>query len=329
MKHIFSFEPERMAESLNWPDDYANIIRKQKYHRFHLPKKGGQLRLITAPGKKLKFLQKTLANALQYIYLDNIPSAVHGYVSGLNPVVGTRHILSNAQAHTNKDYLLNHDIDNFFPSIDSLKLMDCFRTWFPEMPLATQGLLTSLCTYKNALPMGAPSSPVLSNMALLPLDESLLSLCNDHHITYTRYVDDLTFSSQVPIGSDLENQILAMLRKHEFEVNDDKRKYYQAGMPKMVTGLILKGEEITVDQELLHNIERCIKEHEQLRWLSRQLEMDKKWLRYKVKHTEQSIRGQLAFLEQIHGESDATYLKLKKAFEHAQNYRPPSFDFYF
>lgn len=329
MEHLFSQIPERLARGLNWPEDYLDTIRKQTYHRFTVPKKDGTPRPVVAPGPKLKFLQNTLGNALQLHYLEFIPDCVHGYVPGIHPKVGVRHILSNARTHLPNTHLLNLDIDDFFPNVDSLRLMDTFRRWFPEMPQVTQELLVALCTHKNQLPMGAPSSPVLANMILYPLDQAIGELCAKHGITFTRYVDDMSFSADSDVVLTQEAAIREIVAAHDFTINEKKRKYFSPEEPKQVTGLILHHGAVMVARELLDNMGRCIREYEKLRWLSEHLEQDKKWLKYKVRHTSQSIEGQLAFLQQIEGAEDPDYLRLRQKFEKAKTRRPPSFDFYF
>lgn len=327
--NLFSKSPDELANALLWPSDYQKIIHTAKYHHFSLTKKDGGFRKIEAPGKKLKFLQKTFANALQLFYLRHIPDCVHGYVSGINPEVGSRHILTNAKAHQGAAWLLNLDFDDFFPSIDSIRILDTFRHWFPKMPSETAELLTLLCTRKNTLPMGAPSSPVLSNFCMIQLDEALTTLCASYNVTYTRYVDDLSFSSHQPILEKVETEIRKTVADHQLQLNEDKRKLYGPNDVKLITGLILDKEKIGVQKELLKNIQRCIKSYDKLKWLEQQMDSDKKWLRYKLKSMEQSIKGQLNFLQQILGKEDKTYLTYQQQFKKAKKKLPPSFDFYF
>ncbi|AEE54539.1 reverse transcriptase family protein [Haliscomenobacter hydrossis] len=330
MHALFKNEPDQLAQSLNWPDDYQDVIKKQNYHQFSMPKKDGTLRAITAPGNKLKFLQKTLSHAFQLTYLNKIPDCVHGYVPGdIHPEVGTRHILSNAQVHFGAKYLLNLDIDDFFPNLDSLRILDALRYWYPEMPQATQELLVGICCYNNQLPMGAPSSPVLSNMCVHQMDLALLTLCAQHQVTYSRYVDDMSFSSSSDNLLALEPALIEALQSFGFTINQAKRMHFGPEGPKIVTGLIMDETDITVNDTFLDNLNECIKEYSQLRWLSRQLEMDKKWLQSKVRFAAQSIEGQLAFLSQIQGADDAVYQKYHRKFDKAQSMRPPNYDFYF
>ena len=326
---LFSRPPIEFAEALHWPDNFAEIIKRKKYRSFYMAKKNGGKRKIETPGKQLKFLQKTLANTLQLVYSQHLPDCVHGYVSQINPTVGPRNILTNARSHQFSDYLLNLDIEKFFPTVDSIRIMELWRSWFPEMPDETQQLLTILCTHKNHLPMGAPSSAVLSNMCMKDLDKKLMEFCKGKNIIYTRYVDDMSFSSDDPSLAEMDEPIQKLVNEYGFNINLGKRKYYPKEAAKHITGLILHQEEITVEAALLKNMRRCIKEYEQMKWLKRQMQMDKKWLHYKIKHMEQSISGQLAFLLQIYGPENETYLDFKKLFKKAKKRLPPSFDFYF
>jgi RNA-directed DNA polymerase len=170
------------------PQLYHFTHSGQKYHQFTIPKKHGGQRTIAAPGASLKFAQKKLNQVLQALYQPG--SVVHGFVC-------RRGVVSNAAAHSKRRYILNIDLQNFFETISFPRV----RGMFMAKPYSRNGAvattLARLCCYNGVLAQGAPTSPVISNMLLGRLDSHLKSLARTHKCTYTRYADDITFSTFV------------------------------------------------------------------------------------------------------------------------------------
>jgi retron-type reverse transcriptase len=98
--------------------------------------------------------------------------------------------------------------------------------------------LAEVCSYKGSLPTGAPTSPVLANIILTPLDKSLLSVCNQYGISYSRYADDLTFS-----GSSDVKKIIPFVKKclggFGLEIESKKLNLYRRGRRQIVTGIVV------------------------------------------------------------------------------------------
>jgi hypothetical protein len=151
--------------------------------------------------------------------------AVHGYVHG-------RNIRTNAEMHLSKRYLLSVDISDFFGSINadmvSLALSSIGFSDFAVPHLA------KIVTINNSIPPGFSTSPIISNMVVKSMDEEFINLCGKDCI-YTRYADDLYFSSNIGLPS-LEN-ITAVVLKHGFVLNPHKTKYMPRGVKQYVTGL--------------------------------------------------------------------------------------------
>ena len=103
--------------------------------------------------------------------------------------------------------------------------------------------LMRLCVYRDGLPQGAPTSPWLSNLVNVPLDERLQRLCRRSGAIYTRYGDDLTFSwatGRMPGG--FQRTVEDHLSWAGYEVQPRKgwRVAPIAARPR-VTGLVLRG----------------------------------------------------------------------------------------
>ncbi len=165
-----------------------------KYVDFEIPKRSGGMRTISAPEPRLKVLQQRLARLL-YDYLDELEAVPrrrtlsHGFVR-------ERSIITNARAHQGRRHVLNIDLVDFFPSINLGRirgvLMKDRRFQFYE-PVAT--LIAQIACHNGVLPQGGPCSPVLSNVVAHLLDIRMARLARHHGCRYTRYADDLTFST--------------------------------------------------------------------------------------------------------------------------------------
>ena len=223
----------------------------EKYHIFEIPKKSGGTRTIHAPCPELSLLQrklgKLLANCVHDI-LDKQPlfwNASHGF----RP---QRTILSNASVHRNKKYVFNVDIINFFGSLNFGRVRGFFikdKYFALEPPVAT--IIAQIACFNNQLPQGSPCSPVISNLVGNILDMRLVSLARTQKCTYTRYADDLTFSTN---QSDFPNSIgskqidgtwiagtslTSMVNRTGFSLNLAKTRMSLRHQRQTVTGLVV------------------------------------------------------------------------------------------
>ena len=160
------------------------------YNEFTIKKKNGQERVISAPNESLKRFQRKIANFLANKIEDNTLNIIsHGFSKN-------KSIKTNGFPHRNKRYLLNVDLEDFFDSIHFGRVRGFFKTnknfKFSD-EVAT--LIAQLTCYKKKLPQGAPTSPVISNLIAEILDYRILKICKKYKLVYTRYVDDMTFST--------------------------------------------------------------------------------------------------------------------------------------
>lgn len=148
-----------------------------------------------------------------------------------------RNILTNAQSHLNRAWMLNADFLDFFHQVRQQEVFEIF--FAPPFNFSEElaMLLMRLTTYKGRLPMGAPTSPVLSNFATIGLDFDLLDFSKKNRWTYTRYADDLTFSSNSAITDGHLLEIRGICNMYGYVFNEKKVKIFSPAMPKTVTGL--------------------------------------------------------------------------------------------
>lgn len=268
-----------LACALGYSETLLNYILFSKstsnvYHEFTIPKKTGGQRQILSPNLKLKELQTSLAVLLSDCY-DIIDTerllknkikdhsvrsfSSHGFRRKLVVENLPREIrfgiYSNAKNHTNKRYVLNVDIENFFESITFARIVGYFmknENFLLPYPVAI--LIAQISTYRplsggqGYLPQGSPLSPVISNLIGSILDTKLLNLAKKYRLDYSRYADDITLSTNVKefpldiaymndgtwiIGSKLEK----VIKTSKFDVNHKKTRLYYKSNRQEVTSL--------------------------------------------------------------------------------------------
>tara|TARA_B100000700_G_scaffold262585_2_gene299224 strand:+ start:2983 stop:3744 length:762 start_codon:yes stop_codon:yes gene_type:complete len=206
---------------------------------------GRKTRWIEAPSHELKELQRDILDKL--LYKLEPTEFSHGFLPD-------RSIVSNAQAHVGREWVVTADIKDFFPSITSAQV----TTVLAELHLSPerQHIITELVTRKGRLPQGAPTSPHLSNLVVRGLDRELGSL----GWTYTRYADDLTFSGDGDT-QDLLFKATQRVRRHGFKLAPKKTRVMPRHQRQVVTGLTVN-EKVSVPKPLrrklramIHNID--------------------------------------------------------------------------
>jgi RNA-directed DNA polymerase len=240
------------------------IINNPSYQHYQIKKKKGGWRDIYAPDEELKKIQKRLNNCLQAYYLSVKPAEVHGFV--INPGTDKQcNIATNALAHTHKKYVLNMDLKDFFPNISAKQVFDVFSSPLFGYNEQIATALTLLTTLNGALPTGAPTSPAISNFACLDLDKLLNIHAIAHSIDYTRYADDLTFSSNQAFTDDIRNGISHIIQDCGFIINEKKVRLVTSNRKQTVTGLTVN-ETVNVDRKLLKQVRAMLHDLETNGW---------------------------------------------------------------
>jgi len=217
--------------------------KRKRYSRFFIKKKSGDLREIKAPLPKLKEIQRALNVILQTVY--KVQESAYGFVQGKN-------IADNARVHAGARFLLNVDIKDFFPSIyfKRIKIMlekPPFLLTGHREPLSF--LIANLCTEDGVLPQGAPTSPLLTNIICQRLDKRLQELAAQFNARYSRYADDISFSSNDYIFTKRFMQRLEkILKADRFEINPKKTRIQGKAFRQEVTGLTIN-EKVNVSRQ--------------------------------------------------------------------------------
>jgi RNA-directed DNA polymerase len=218
------------------------LAERPPYRTFRIPKADGNERVIEDPGHPLKFVLQNLNKHLQRVYSQIKPDSSFGFISRYNFDKDCRNILTNARKHLNKDWLLKIDLIDFFHYVSTDQVAKIFRKDPFQFPPHIADLLSRLSTYQAHLPMGAPTSPVLSNFACIALDKSLAKFSENNQLTYTRYADDFVFSSTEPITPGIILQLRDIIGAKGFLVNPKKTQLLGPHDPKIVTGILLRGK---------------------------------------------------------------------------------------
>lgn len=244
-------------------------LNNKRYVQFLIPKKNRlKLRIIHAPNQGLKTILQILNLIFQCI--EDAHHAATGFVPG-------KSIVDNALVHVGSQYVLNLDLQNFFPSISEGRIYNRLR--FPPFnlnketgrePLAS--FIASLCCHSipqvvlengiptkkiaSALPQGAPTSPTLTNFICTNLDRKLYSLAKNNGLKYTRYADDITFSSMYNAfdqNGKFMSKLKAIIQQEGFTINPDKTRLQKRGYRQEVTGLVVN-EKVNVQKRYIKNV---------------------------------------------------------------------------
>ena len=159
---------------------------RPRYRVFKMPKRAGGKREISSPVGSLGILQRKLNQVLQAVYRPR--RAAHGFARG-------RSIRTNAAVHAGRRVILNLDLEDFFPTIHFGRVRGMLEAPPYGLPRAAAQVLAQICTADRVLRQGAPTSPVVSNMICAKLDSELGRLAQGGRCFYTRYADDITFST--------------------------------------------------------------------------------------------------------------------------------------
>jgi RNA-directed DNA polymerase len=294
------------------------IINNPKYKVFNIPKKKGGSRIIQAPNNELKSIQTILNEYLQSYYYWIKPSESHGFTINPNETIKTCNILENAKPHVGKNYVLNLDLKDFFPSISANKVYELFTSELFKFNEQIATLFTLLLTNKGFLPIGSPSSPVISNFICISLDNDLLNYAIKNQLTFTRYADDLTFSSNQLIDKNHIEEINQIIANHHFQINHKKTRISKYSSKQVVTGLTVN-EKPNIDRVLLKKIRAMVFDLQQ-----NGIESASK-KHFKIKFDTEKhhysffnkLGGYINFMGQIKGTNDKLYLKYQANLSYA------------
>lgn len=304
---------------------------KGRYREFYIPKRSGGRRRISAPRTgTYKHMLHALNLLLSAVYT---PSAhAMGFAPG-------RSIVTGAKVHVGQHFVFNTDLHDFFPSVRRARVKS--RLLLPpfsfteEVAIAIAGLCTLRVDHPSGddgssgrptyvLPQGAPTSPLLTNAVCDRLDRRLAGLARRRGANYTRYADDITFSSPHNLyseGSAFRAELARILAVEGFEMNEAKTRVQRSGQRQEVTGLVVN-RRVNVCRHYVRSLRAVLYVWRRYGYdaaLAALLRHDRvvpeRRGRRRLPDLTRVIEGRLLFVRQVRGTADPLYARLQAAFD--------------
>ncbi len=232
----FGIQTQYLKELVN-PENNSNSFIKME-----IPKKNSKsdFRIVYKPKYYIEDLHKNILTELNNFLLSSEQNKfIHDSAHGFRSYYSTS---TNATVHIGKKNLLQIDIKNFFESIPKRKIIEVFKKIGCADDVAR--LLTKICTVNNILKEGLNTSPLLANLYFYDIDIKLNTLACQFKCEYSRYADDMTFSSNKNIKkTNLLQNITTILSDESLELSNHKTRYSSYGQSQYVTGLSISNTE--------------------------------------------------------------------------------------
>lgn len=304
----------RDRQILFFADSANNRFRREK--DFSLRKKHGGFRQITSPQRRMRELLMSLNDILTSVY-EPTPWA-YGFVP-------KRSVVDNARLHVGKKFVLNIDLHDFFPSITFEQVKRCLMGEPYRFSDYAADLVANLCVVcrdgRKRLAQGFPTSPILSNMVCEEMDRQLAELAERSGVVYSRYADDMTFSSDEDVlhapDGEFFRQVKSVVESHGFALNEKKTRFQHRGQQRQeVTGLNVT-DKVNTTRDYMREIRSQLYIWERYGYaeLCRAA-----YPHYKAKHGKTKahrrhvnmahvLRGKIDYLGMVRGKDDVFYRK--------------------
>lgn len=222
--------------------------RQPHYVTFTIPKRSGGKRLIMAPKRRLKSIQRRLLELL----IEKLPVSEHAHAFRKGHSIRT-----GAEPHVGQRFVLKLDLKDFFPSVTFARvrgLLIAFGYSYPvatclgvllteaeRQPVEVDGVVFFVPVGMRHCVQGAPTSPALCNALLLRMDHRLAGVAKKYGVNYTRYADDLSFSGNIDRVTAQKLRVIVnrIISEEGFVVNADKTKLMSQGHRQTVTGVVV------------------------------------------------------------------------------------------
>jgi hypothetical protein len=322
------------------------------YKQIYIPKKkSSNKRIISIPPKLIQHLLGVhFLPLFNDLYNLLKPNNVYGYVNNIKRETNSCNIKFNAEKHISNDWVLNFDLLNFFSSIKKEKIINLYSSAPFSLSADEAITLANLTTHDGELPIGACTSPILSNLVFIKLDKELNELSVKNNLVYTRYSDDLTFSSKSKPSHIIINSIVSAIARHGYEINYKKYNLKSKNERQEVTGLVVnqklnvKREYYKLLEAVLYNLKKDYEinsekyiqtySHQYHKYLKNRThtkqkkygyfnyQLNKYYLdvkfvpslfysaQYRDHFIQESLKGKIKFIQFVNGKNDSKVLKL-------------------
>lgn len=299
-----------------------------RYRQFKIKKKSGGFRQITTPRNQsfMKLLQ-SVNEMLKAMYTPS--DYAMGFTEG-------RSVITNAMVHTGQNYVFNIDLKDFFPSIEQPRIWKRLQLAPFNFSQTIANVLAGLCSmretrksadgkekYVYVLPQGAPTSPIITNMICDTLDRRLAGLAKRFGLHYTRYADDITFSSMHNVyaeNGEFRKELIRIIEDQGFTINKAKTRLQKRGSRQEVTGIIVN-KKLNVTKKYTREIRSLLHIWEKYGYSTATFRYLQKYASEK-EHTPKGmpnlikiLNGKLMYLKMVKSNSDPVYLRLNNKFQ--------------
>lgn len=261
----------KILDNLNkytWSFSFSNPSTSTMYHTFQIPKHSGGFREICAPDDVLKNAQSHIVDVFtkQLKFLPH--NAAHGFTK-------KRNCKTSLEVHKRNGsrWFLKLDIKDFFPSTTTTMIVEGMKKVYPFCLVEDPITLANICTLNGTTPQGAPTSPMITNMVMVPKDVHISKYCKEHDLIYTRYADDILISSKVSFDwQQVQDDVQSMLG--EYTLKKEKTRYGSFNGRNWNLGLMYNNKfEITVGHKkkqlvknMIHNYMTKEEQHTYENW---------------------------------------------------------------
>ena len=288
-----------------------------QYKQFEIKKRSGGSRTIRAPATNLKIIQKSIARELSK--LVRFKPCVTGFVEG-------RDIKRNALMHVGQRHVLNLDLEDFFGAINYGRVYGMLISKPYKLSPKVAAAIAKACTLDNVLPQGAPTSPILSNLICAKMDAELNRYALAQKCVYSRYADDLTFSTNrqfMPLAAlrlnsegtpvtDLAKPLREIIELNGFKINEKKSRLSTRDRRQIVTGLVTN-KRVNVRRSFVRDIRAVLHAWEKFGIVNAERVFNQKY-NGNGHDFEAVVRGRISFVGQIRGRPDELFKKLAAKF---------------
>lgn len=316
-----NFHPFTM-QHINYYCNPNNVFHRFK--QFEIKKKTGGTRIITSPrNQSFMLLLHYVNDILKALYAPS--NYAMGFVEG-------RSVVTNASIHIGQNYIYNIDLKDFFPSVEQARVWKRLQLAPIGLKRPIANIIAGLCSMKvkeedgkirYILPQGAPTSPILTNMICDTLDRKLAGLAKRFGLHYSRYADDITFSSMhnvYHVGGEFRTELNRIIESQGFKINSKKTRLQKVGGHQEVTGIIVS-DKLNVTQKYVRDIRNILYIWDRYGY---DTAFNKFYPKYKIEkgHVKKGnpdmvnvLDGKLLYLKMVKGEDDTIYLRLRCKFE--------------
>lgn len=239
---------------------HRDVVEVDHYIRYKIPKRRGGERLIAAPKRKLKRTQRAILDHI----LNQVPvtSSAHGFLK-------EKSVVTNADFHHEQpELVIKVDIEDFFPSITCERIRGMFHSlgysghistllamlcsYCERMPIEVRGKNKYVATSPRILPQGSPASPMITNIICYKLDKRLEGLANTFNYRYTRYADDMTFTTLEEKKNEVGKfcgLIYQIIEDEDFKINNDKTRFLRQNNQQNITGVVINCDKLGVSRK--------------------------------------------------------------------------------